>query len=122
MAQDNPHARLRIQRAAVGVLSLPAGRTASYAGFTFDLRGWLARGIAAQVDQRRLFPWIAVSFGLGILLFFRAEGRPALWAPVAGFALFAAAAIAARHRLGLMAARGRDRPAASAARARLARR
>jgi len=104
MAQDNPHARLRIQRAAVGVLSLPAGWTASYAGFTFDLRGWLARGIAAQVDQRRLFPWIAVSFGLGILLFFRAEGRPALWAPVAGFALFAAAAIAARHRLGLMAA------------------
>jgi competence protein ComEC len=55
--------------------------------------------VAEEVDQRRLFPWIAVAFGAGIVLFFAAEGRPALWAPVAAFALTSAAAVALRHRL-----------------------
>ena len=39
--------------------------------------------IAREIEQRRLFPWIAVCFGLGILLFFQADGTPALWAPLA---------------------------------------
>ncbi|HEX2126007.1 MAG TPA: ComEC/Rec2 family competence protein, partial [Thermoleophilaceae bacterium] len=98
MAEDNPHDRRRIQRAAAAV-ALPLPRSAASGGMALDLRAWLWRGIALEAEERRLFPWIAVCFGLGILLFFQAEGRPALWAPAAGCALFAAAAAALRGRL-----------------------
>jgi hypothetical protein len=57
--------------------------------------GWLS----LELERRTPFPWIAVAFGLGILLFFQAEGRPALWAPVAGFLLATAAAVALRGRV-----------------------
>jgi len=59
---------------------------------------WLWRCAQHEVEQRRLFPWIAVAFGLGILLFFAAEGRPALWAPLAAGLGATAAAVLARHR------------------------
>jgi hypothetical protein len=29
---------------------------------------WLAAAFAHEIEQRRLFPWIAVAFGIGILL------------------------------------------------------
>jgi competence protein ComEC len=64
-----------------------------------DWRRWLARCAEQELEHRRLFPWLAVAFGLGILLFFAAEDQPALWAPVAGAVAAAAAAVAARHRL-----------------------
>jgi competence protein ComEC len=57
------------------------------------------RSRAGFLERRTPFPWIAVAFGLGILLFFQAEGRPALWAPVAGFLLATAAAVALRGRV-----------------------
>jgi competence protein ComEC len=103
MAQDNPLDRLRIPRAVAGVIALPRRGPAAPAGFSPDLRAWLVHGIITEVEQRRLFPWIAVSFGLGILLFFQADGRPALWAPLAGCAVFTAAAAAARRHLAPMA-------------------
>ena len=43
-------------------------------------RDWLRRSLVCEVEQRRLFPWIPVCFGIGIILFFQAE-EPALWAP-----------------------------------------
>ncbi|KLK94941.1 competence protein ComEC [Microvirga vignae] len=64
----------------------------------FDWRGWLKRNLACEIEQRRLFPWLAVCFGLGIILFFRAE-RPALWAPLGAFAVLTAAAVWLRHNL-----------------------
>jgi competence protein ComEC len=45
-----------------------------------DGRDWLTRNIALEIEQRRLFPWIAIFFGIGIVLFFQADGQPALWA------------------------------------------
>src|SRR3954453_20601429 len=63
-----------------------------------DWLGWLKACVAQEVEQRRLFPWIAVSFGIGVLLFFAAEGRPALLAPLAGAVLAAGAAYGLRHR------------------------
>ncbi|HZY23860.1 MAG TPA: DUF4131 domain-containing protein, partial [Beijerinckiaceae bacterium] len=39
-----------------------------------------------------------MSFGLGVLLYFAAEGRPALWAPLAGAAIAAGLAVLARGR------------------------
>src|SRR4051794_35706223 len=71
--------------AAAGMLPFGAalGRTRLQAQ-GFDWRAWLRRCCAQEIEQRRLFPWIAVAFGLGILLFFGADGRPSLWAPLAG--------------------------------------
>ncbi|TXM90191.1 hypothetical protein FV223_19330, partial [Methylobacterium sp. WL116] len=55
------------------------------------MRGWVVGGLAIEAEQRRLFPWLAVAFGAGILAFFTAtDGMPSLWAP-----LVAAAACAA---------------------------
>ena len=52
------------------------------------LRDWLGGCLAQEAAQRRLFPWLAVAFGAGILVFFGlAEGAPALWAPLGAAAL-----------------------------------
>jgi len=64
-----------------------------------DGRGWLSRNVSVEIEQRRLFPWIAVFFGLGIVLFFQADGQPALWAPIGAFTLCGVAAIAVRRKL-----------------------
>src|SRR6187200_34923 len=63
-----------------------------------DWGGWLRACLAQEIEQRRLFPWLAVSFGLGVLLYFAAEGRPALWAPLAAAAIAAGLAVLARGR------------------------
>jgi competence protein ComEC len=64
-----------------------------------DWRRWLSGCAQQEVEQRRLFPWIAVAFGLGILLFFAADGRPSLWAPLAAGLGATAAALLARRGL-----------------------
>jgi competence protein ComEC len=52
------------------------------------LRHWVAEGLAREAEQRRLFPWLAVAFGAGILVYFgAADGTPALAAPLIGAAL-----------------------------------
>ncbi|HEX8664587.1 MAG TPA: ComEC/Rec2 family competence protein [Beijerinckiaceae bacterium] len=73
----------------------------------WDWRGWFRACIAEEVERRRLFPWLAVAFGVGVLLYFAAEGRPALWAPLLGLAAAAAAAVLVRARpFGLAVALG----------------
>jgi competence protein ComEC len=61
------------------------------------LLGWLRACLAEEVTRRRLFPWCAVAFGLGIILFFAAQGRPHAAAPVTGLALCAIFAWLGRH-------------------------
>jgi len=52
------------------------------------IRTWVAEGIARDAEQRRLFPWLAVAFGVGILTHFvAADGPPLLAAPLIGAAL-----------------------------------
>jgi len=52
---------------------------------------WFTEGLAQEVEQRRLFPWLAVAFGAGILVFFAGvDGTPWLAAPLIGAALAAA--------------------------------
>ncbi|HEX8167281.1 MAG TPA: ComEC/Rec2 family competence protein [Beijerinckiaceae bacterium] len=72
-----------------------------------DWRGAFRACLAEELEQRRLFPWLAVAFGAGVLLYFAAEGRPALWAPLAGAAVAAGAAVLVRARpFGLAVALG----------------
>lgn len=60
---------------------------------------WLAAGISQEAEQRRLFPWLAVAFGTGILVCFTAtDGVPSRWAPLAAAALIAATLPSLRAR------------------------
>ena len=93
-------------RAAATAAAMPFA-PASRAASARDWRRWLVGCVDEEIAQRRLFPWLAVAFGIGILLCFAAEGRPALWAPLAGGVGAAAAAIFARRSLaGLAVALG----------------
>ena len=93
MAEDNPKTHPRIPRAAARAIALPL-RWPAPSRRGAELGGFLARQWEREVEQRRLFPWIAVCFGLGILLFFAADGEPALWSPVGGALSCASAAFA----------------------------
>ena len=52
----------------------------------------------AEVAPGRLFPWLAVSFGTGIVLYFAADREPAWWATIALALVAAATAVGARRR------------------------
>ncbi|NIX77159.1 ComEC/Rec2 family competence protein [Microvirga terricola] len=98
MAEDNRRDPQRIPRSAARALALPLAGQMALDWRLFQGREWLARNLALEIEQRRLFPWIAVCFGFGIILFFQAE-RPALWAPLGAFIACAAIAVLVRRSL-----------------------
>ena len=61
---------------------------------------WLRDGLRAEVESRRLFPWLAVAYGAGILLAFAADCPPSLWPPHAHGVTLTFLAYRARARLG----------------------
>ena len=65
-------------------------------------------GLRREAEQRRLFPWLAVAFGAGILVFFTAtDGAPSLIAPLIAAAACLAVTPALRARpVGLALALG----------------
>jgi competence protein ComEC len=97
--EDNCEKPRRIPRSSARVAAMPRSWGFPVEWQFFDGRAWLSKNIAQEIEQRRLFPWIAVFFGIGIILFFQAEGQPALWAPVGAFTICGAAAIALRQNL-----------------------
>ncbi len=64
---------------------------------------WLGRLLSewaiAEVAPGRLMPWLAVSYGLGIVVYFTADREPAWWAAVAQALAGIAVAILARRRV-----------------------
>jgi competence protein ComEC len=42
----------------------------------------MARWFVAEVAPGRLFPWLPIAFGFGIVVYFSAEREPALWQAV----------------------------------------
>jgi competence protein ComEC len=98
MTVDNKGEPNRIPRSLAQAVALPRSSGLALDWDAFDWRGWLERNLAREIEQRRLFPWLAVCFGLGIILFFQAE-RPALWAPLGTLAVLTAAAVWLRHHL-----------------------
>src|ERR671921_392500 len=83
---DNPGARSWIRdppaRAVAGAFPWTVAGLPRPALGLGDIGAWLTACIAHEAERRHLFPWIPVCFGIGILMFFAAEGRPALWAPL----------------------------------------
>lgn len=76
-------------RAVRGALpALAAGRLPAAARVFEVAAAEFRGGLAREVEQRRLFPWLAVAFGAGILVFFTAtDGTPSLAAPLIAAAL-----------------------------------
>jgi len=97
--EDNREKPRRIPRSSTRVAALPRSWGFQAEWQLLDGRAWLSKNIALEIEQRRLFPWIAVFFGLGIALFFQADAEPALWAPVGAFAICIAAAVAFRSSI-----------------------
>jgi len=98
MTVDNKGEPSRIPRSLARVVALPRPSGLALDWGALDWRGWLERCLAHEIGQRRLFPWLAVCFGLGVLLFFQSE-KPTLWAPLGVSMLCAAAAVRLRHNL-----------------------
>ncbi len=63
-----------------------------------DVTGWIGRQFARETEHRRLFAWLPVAFGIGILLYFAADTEPSFWPPLCGLILFGALAFRSRHR------------------------
>jgi competence protein ComEC len=92
-------------------------RRARAGAIPIDLRGgrlllwgdWLAAGVRgsfdvrgiflAELDARRLFLWLPVSMGIGVALFFAADGVPSAWPGLLCAGVCAAAAWRNRMRL-----------------------
>lgn len=56
-----------------------------------SIHAWLRAGWNREIEQRRLFAWLAVAFGCGILVsFLGTQGTPSLLAPLVAAALLAA--------------------------------
>ncbi len=80
MAADNRHhARLR----AAAVAGVGAGHGG--ASLAHRIPAWLhpVAAARAEADSRRLFHWLPVAMGIGIVLAFQADGTPSAWPPLA---------------------------------------
>jgi competence protein ComEC len=65
------------------------------------IRAWAQRiqnWALVEVGPGRLVPWLAVAFGVGIILYFSAEREPAAWAAILLLIVTCTIAIATRHR------------------------
>ena len=90
-------------RARAGVRTWPVGGAqwgwnGVWPEIGFALPARLRVWAAAEIGAGRLFPWIAVAFGSGIVLYFSADHEPAWWAAVLAAAIAAIAVIFLRRR------------------------
>src|SRR5262245_32291467 len=95
--QDRPRGRAEAWRPWAG-----PRRAAVLPGIFADQTRHLAERIRlwalADVGPGRLFPWLAVGFGFGIILYFTAEQEPAPWAAVMLLLATVTGAVLARRR------------------------
>jgi competence protein ComEC len=117
----------RIGAKAAG-LAMPWRAPRPFALAPDGLLTWAAAALATEADRRRLFLWLPVCLGLGVLLWFQADGLPPAWpaavlaavlagsairlraAPLAFPALVALAAVAAGFAAAALRAHGADTP------------
>lgn len=75
------------------------GRFAEHAARLF---GALSAAVSLEIDRRRLFLWLPVLYGAGIVAYFAAEKEPWLAASIIPAAMAAAAALALRRRFAML--------------------
>lgn len=95
-------------QAQAGVLALPGGRRWPrwlIRSPVWPQSGWgrgLAAALESEIERRRLFNWLPVFMGIGVILYFLADREPGLAAPLAAGAICAAMAILLRRRRAAM--------------------
>ena len=72
-------------------------------GLAHSRAGWsplalFAQAWAVEVEERRLFLWLPVAAGAGVLLYLNADTEPVLWLPALLLTGFAISAFLQRHR------------------------
>src|SRR5262245_47160395 len=72
----------------------PNGLAGLARGTAQRIRDW----VAVEVGPGRLVPWLAIAFGLGIVVYFAVDREPAVWAAALVAAATVAVAILVRHR------------------------
>ena len=105
MPLGEPGRKSRTNATAIALGGTRAGSAGRWRGVTLPLwlRPGLAAAIALEVERRRLFPWLAVLFGLGIVAYFAAETEPSLFPSAIACALFLVGAAALRRQLAPLA-------------------
>ncbi len=63
-----------------------------------EFRTHLAHWASLEIERRRLFNWLPVAMGLGVLAYFAADREPGLAAPLIGLGFCAAVALLLRSR------------------------
>lgn len=66
----------RRSRVRTGALALPARIALPLAFPQHDWGGRLRRALATELERRRLFNWLPVCMGAGVLLYFLADREP----------------------------------------------
>jgi competence protein ComEC len=64
----------------------------------------LSRSVALEIERRRLFNWLPVFMGIGVLLYFAADREPSIWAPSAASLCCVMLACAVRQKPAAFAA------------------
>jgi competence protein ComEC len=80
-----PRVRAQAQAGVAGLA--PAGFGLGLVERWRRLTGWLRACASEEAGQRRLFLWLPVFFGAGILLYFSASREPLWWAPASALFL-----------------------------------
>ncbi|KFC68952.1 ComEC/Rec2-related protein [Bosea sp. LC85] len=96
--------RLRGARVRAVPLRIPKMRFQD-AAIRLLLAEWRTRlvgAIAIEAGRRRLFLWLPVLMGAGILLYFAADREPSPWVPLSGFGISAVMAALSRPRRSVM--------------------
>jgi len=97
---DTPRARAKAWAAEFEAARRGAGLAlpGSLAAAADRLHRLLSQWALAEVAPGRLFPWLPVAFGFGIVGYFTADREPAWWAALAALAATATLALVFRHR------------------------
>jgi competence protein ComEC len=110
--EDNPQNRASSRAWTSRALTWPVdgarqawGVARPHAEFLLSTK--IRRWAAEEVVGGRLFPWFAVAYGFGIVLYFTAEREPAGWAAmVFAIGCVAVAVALRRHHVGFVVALG----------------
>ena len=92
-----PRARAGVYTGAAGWLSGSIANGSGLVSITGSILLWLRASAAEEARQRRLFLWLPVFFGAGILAYFAAEREPLVWAPVFALLLCCGLALALKR-------------------------
>lgn len=95
--QSAPPGRAKLIAAALPVRLLPPFVVGG-GSLIADFRRGLMNALALEAERRRLFLWLPVAMGIGVLLYFSADSEPSFWAPALGFGLAATLAGLLRAR------------------------